>query len=187
MRDLIDFTYDHEGFTLLLNGVAVSDELFAPLDFALGGTETEQFIFTCSCGCPGCAGWHFGVKVKVRKHTVEWRTKHPGNDLRSSSLRSFYSFDKQQYDQVRARVLVALFDLARRAEQGEFPDLVDEDGPDLVDEDGNDIRANSDIRSTIQDLVKDIEYGITWRQKYGAGWNQKKHEEFYSKVLQNIS
>lgn len=173
MRDTIDFTYDFESFNLLLNGSKVEDELFDPMEFAVGGLK-EQFIFTCSCGVAGCAGWHFGVKVKTRKHTVEWRTVRTGNDRTSKELKNFYSFDKTQYDDMRLRVMVALFDLAHRSQNGEFVDLIDEDD------------YTSIAPKSIEDLKRSIDYRVSFNEDCERDWDQKKFELFYKKVLTNL-
>lgn len=61
--------------------------------------------FTCSCGISGCAGIWNGILVKWRKNTVEWRLpkriKHGYNFLD----KSFYSFDREEYEQVAKDVM----------------------------------------------------------------------------------
>jgi hypothetical protein len=60
----------------------------------------EEYIFTCSCGIPGCAGIWEPMKIKVRKETIEWRIPKPrfGHSMGYEFLpKSFYSFNKKQY------------------------------------------------------------------------------------------
>ena len=53
------------------------------------------YAFNCSCGEPGCAGYWNGIRVKVRKKTVEWRvTVEDGYGFLGQN---FFSFDKNQY------------------------------------------------------------------------------------------
>ena len=53
------------------------------------------YVFNCSCGEPGCAGYWNGIRVKARKKTVEWRvTVEDGYEFLGQN---FFSFDKTQY------------------------------------------------------------------------------------------
>lgn len=55
------------------------------------------YPFSCSCGDAGCAGIWGGIKVRVRKHTVEWRINK--DDGYGGFLdKTFYSFDRRQYE-----------------------------------------------------------------------------------------
>tara|TARA_R110000744_G_C19371770_1_gene563140 strand:+ start:16608 stop:17105 length:498 start_codon:yes stop_codon:yes gene_type:complete len=54
------------------------------------------YLFSCSCGDAGCAGIWNGIRVKVRKNTVEWRVKK--KDGYEFLDKTFYSFDHKQYE-----------------------------------------------------------------------------------------
>lgn len=58
-------------------------------------TYSDFYPFTCSCGIAGCASIWDGIYVKERKHTIEWRI--PENAGYKFLDKSFYSFNKQQY------------------------------------------------------------------------------------------
>lgn len=90
-------SYDYSEFVpkLILNGVE-SDHTIN--DYALvksaAKRHVDAWIITCGCGSAGCAGIWDAIKVKVRKHTVEWRVpKNQGY----GDLKSFYSFNKKDY------------------------------------------------------------------------------------------
>lgn len=66
----------------------------------------RQFIFTCTCGVAGCAGWHEGIKVKVRRNTVEWRTIDPSElGKYTGPVKTFNSFNRHEYEHAQKRVL----------------------------------------------------------------------------------
>ncbi len=94
--DTIDVRYNfrencHE-LILVLNGVDVPGvfDYFYFMQSTLTRLSIKELL-TCSCGVAGCAGIWWGTRIKVRKHTVEWR------DVDSGLPKRFYSFDKQDY------------------------------------------------------------------------------------------
>jgi len=64
----------------------------------------RKFIFTCTCGVAGCAGWFDGIKVKVRRNTVEWTVLDP-SESRGMTIGRFHSFNRAQYESVQRQVL----------------------------------------------------------------------------------
>ena len=57
---------------------------------------SEFYPFSCSCGVAGCNGIWEGIKSKHRKKSVEWRV--PVKLGYEGKLKSFYSFDKNLYE-----------------------------------------------------------------------------------------
>lgn len=122
-----DERYDNEG-KLLSYVQADTPEYMLSVRAVLNGEKQERAfdlwcfmqsrktreweIFTCSCGIAGCAGIYDGIKVKVRKHTVEWRL-----DLKHNSgyngLKRFYSFDRKAYEQAIEDVMAKLVEYAK--------------------------------------------------------------------------
>jgi hypothetical protein len=94
--DTIDVRYNfrencHE-LILVLNGEDVPGTFsFFDFIFSVENRLSIQELKTCSCGVSGCAGIWFGTRVKVRKHTVEWR------DVDCRLPKRFYAFNKQDY------------------------------------------------------------------------------------------
>lgn len=62
------------------------------------------FVFTCSCGVVGCAGWFEGIKVKYRRNTVEWKLIDPEEGNRATKIHPNYSFNRKQYEEAQAQV-----------------------------------------------------------------------------------
>lgn len=59
---------------------------------------SDFYPFNCTCGIGGCAGLWNGIFTKYRKKSVEWRLKK--EDGYGFLDKTFYSFDRNQYDQV---------------------------------------------------------------------------------------
>lgn len=89
----VDEDYKDIHLSLILNGID-SSHIIDGYYLAKSAFTGEYWIATCGCGNAGCAGIDAGIKVKVRKHTVEWRI--PRNDGYSFD-KTFYSFKKSDY------------------------------------------------------------------------------------------
>ena len=62
--------------------------------------SSSFFPFTCSCGISGCASIWDGIFVKWRKNTVEWRIRNREKNGYKFLEKSFYSFDRTQYEKI---------------------------------------------------------------------------------------
>ena len=67
------------GLNLSIDGknplMAPNDDDFDIRELLISGKPGHKeavFILTCSCGIPGCAGYHDGIKVAFSDNTVEW-------------------------------------------------------------------------------------------------------------------
>lgn len=85
---------------LTVNG----NELPPVYDFGIIFSYKQKLIstdvFTCSCGNSGCAGWFYGVDIKNKKHTTEWRVLDDKEQRERSGVKRFYSFSRENYDAV---------------------------------------------------------------------------------------
>lgn len=87
---------------LLLDGKVIDTPLDS-FEFAITIKPIEaKFIFTCSCGVAECAGYHFGIKVKKKRNTVEWKFIDP---IEARGVNRFYVFDRYEYEQTQQLVL----------------------------------------------------------------------------------
>lgn len=118
--DTIDFQIDNLGeCTVTINNISFDDETFDPLSFCLDNGLKETFIFTCSCGVPGCVGWWNGIKIKMRKNTVEWRI--PKENVKGKLSKSFYSFKTEEYIELQNRILKGLIICAKENDASVTP------------------------------------------------------------------
>lgn len=72
------------------------------------------YPFTCPCGVAGCASIWWGIHVKWRKSSVEWRIKDKRDGYEKILDKMFYSFDRKQYEQ---EVLTAYQTLCKLVEK----------------------------------------------------------------------
>lgn len=52
----------------------------------------QMEIFTCTCGQAGCAGLHYPIAVKERRHTIEWRVPKDKCPAYAFLSNTFYQF-----------------------------------------------------------------------------------------------
>jgi len=82
---------------------------FGPLDLAEVGRSTEAdgvyFIWTCTCGAPGCAGRFLGVLVEHANNLVKWsdRDMHRCFTFRLNELRRAFDEAIQKGSELLAR------------------------------------------------------------------------------------
>ncbi len=93
--------------TCVINGEKINQS-FSVYAFLRSVKTGSHEIFTCSCGIAGCAGIWDGIKVKNRRHTVEWRT--PVGSNYSCLSKRFYSFEKAKYDIARENLYAKLIE-----------------------------------------------------------------------------
>lgn len=99
-----------------LNGVPLKETVY--LISLLEDKNGEYEIFTCSCGIAGCAGIWEGIKVKFRKHTVEWRIpRNAGYDFLD---KTFYSFSRKEWGDMCAYIRYAVKELAKLEVHDQF-------------------------------------------------------------------
>lgn len=96
-----------EQIQLIINGTTITP-LIDPRALLINRKISTIDLFTCSCGCPGCAGWHEGIALRYRKHTVEWRLLDDATQRGEYGLNRYYCFDKANYADVSDRVLDAM-------------------------------------------------------------------------------
>lgn len=70
---------------------------------------SDFYPFSCSCGEPGCAGIWNGIRIKPRKHTIEWRASL--QDGYKFLDKHFFSFDRQQYQKELVSLSQKIYDL----------------------------------------------------------------------------
>lgn len=151
------FTYQYVG--LFINGVQINDsidwwDIVYPSPKRI---SANFFPFTCSCGCAGCANWHYGYKLKFRKYTVEW-SAIDHDEARNHRKPVFYSFARGQYESVQRRVLDLLEEIAvQRGTQGPFSE---DFGPYDYD---NMLRATNR-----EDAIKEIDRTRAYRKEWFA-------------------
>ena len=104
------FGYDLD---ILIDGVNPSSNVFDPIEFIASTFKLQKsYMFTCSCGIPGCAGVHRGIHIKQRRHTIEWRNL----DTPVRTSQRFYSFDKNEYKAAQAKCMGLMYEIVRENE-----------------------------------------------------------------------
>ena len=149
-----------EKITLILNGEDVR-HTFDAMELAVPRVKMiNVFMRTCSCGIAGCEGLFWGVQVKRRKFTVEWRDQErKGNTF----PKRFYSFDRAEYEKAADKAYDLLFQIVHKREVTQRPF----DHPDEYDYDSDSLIPYY--------RVKDLIVGINTYVKYihinGTSWS----------------
>ncbi len=92
-------------FNLTIDGQYIheSDVYIDPVDLVTSvGLDGELFIFTCSCGSPGCLGIDQGVQVTHVNGEIRWVLRNPiswppGEDLPEWTHEAEFIFDRDEY------------------------------------------------------------------------------------------
>lgn len=92
-------------FNLTIDGQYIHepDVYVDPVDLTTSvGLDGELFIFTCSCGSPGCLGIDQGVRVTHSEGAVRWVLRNPiswppGEDMPDWTHEAEFVFDRDEY------------------------------------------------------------------------------------------
>lgn len=124
----------YEAVVLVLNGERIKGT-FDPFEFAVPRYKNANwYLMTCSCGIAGCGGYHYGINIKRRAHTVEWRDHEPKKD---TFPKRFYAFNRSQYEAVQEKALDMIHAIVHEREQTGRP--LDGEGEDCYDFDRDQI------------------------------------------------
>lgn len=92
------------GLVLLVNGIEVHQH-FDPIEFQIKPARIfTAYVFTCSCGEAGCAGWFEGIKIKYKKNTVVWKVLDEDKSKLVYPHKELY-FDRKEYEAVQKKVI----------------------------------------------------------------------------------
>lgn len=94
----------------------------ATMVLAAGLRSQELHFFTCACGVPGCADFHYEPKLEVTDSTVTWlfpespyRTRiNP--ELRGQDRPLCFEFDRSAYAHALAQLRAVVLEAAYQAE-----------------------------------------------------------------------
>lgn len=144
---------------LLVDGVAPTTNSFDPIEFICASFKLQRtYIFTCSCGNPGCADIHYGINLKQRSRTVEWRDM----DSPINMTQRFYSFHKNEYKAAQAKCMGLMYEIIKENEAirkealmaGDLDDYFGWNGPTFCE-----LYSESELLSAIK-------YRQEWIAKY---------------------
>jgi hypothetical protein len=143
---------------LEIDGSQIS-QLFDPVEFVLPlriGKTSTLFFFTCTCGIPGCAGWHEGFNVRV-DDGVKWECI---DDEKLGYVNKTYHFDIKEYLAAQQGCKDMLYDIAMERERNPLPMVG-------IDDDAYEYRVLS--FNNANELTQDINHRIEWMRKYTNG------------------
>lgn len=109
---------------IVINNKVIT-HLFDPEEFVFPLIEDKTvnlFLFTCSCGVPGCAGWHDGFHVLTTKDQVIWVNGDPEN---TDQILEKSIFEREEYEYTQFAVLGMLYTMADK--RGRNPRIIDRD------------------------------------------------------------
>ena len=144
--------------SLLIDGVAI-EALFDPVEFVLPIRQdklTHLYFFTCTCHCPGCAGWHLGFDVcyDAYRHVIRWECLDTDQlDVVNLS----YFFDFESYVSAQQACKDMLYDIAGERELNP---------PILALEDDEDYDYRVLTFDNADQLTNEINHRIKWMEKY---------------------
>jgi hypothetical protein len=151
-----------ENIMLILNENLVSGT-FNAFEFAIPRIKNANwYLMTCSCGSAGCGGYHYGINIKRRLHTVEWRDHERSKD---TFPKAFYAFNRHQYEAVQEKVMDMLNAIVNEREQAGRP---------LVSEDPYDFYYDRDSLIhwyTVEDLNHSIQRYNSFIKKNRSSWS----------------
>lgn len=92
-------------FLLTVDGQYLHEEAqwVDPVDLAMSvGMTGQHFVFTCSCGDPGCVGIDEGIHVTHTEREVRWKVRNPLSWKPDEPLPDWthydeYIFDRREY------------------------------------------------------------------------------------------
>lgn len=147
---------------ILVDGEIPSTDVFDPIEFLAATFKRQKtFMFTCSCGVPGCSNIFKGIHVKYRGHTVEWRDM----DSPYTMSQRFYSFDKNEYKATQAKCMGLMFEIIRENDEIKKEILLGDDGTNEYFEMQISRYTFCDYRSD-SDLIAAIKYRQEWLEDY---------------------
>jgi hypothetical protein len=125
--------YHYTDIVLILNGDVVKGT-FDPFEFAVPRVrQANWFLLSCSCGIAGCGRYHYGVNIKRRAHTVEWRDQEQSDGYSKGQTfhKRFFAFNRHEYEAVQEKCLGIMHSIAHEREQT----IAEEDRPEGHDVD----------------------------------------------------
>ncbi|BBA65511.1 hypothetical protein [Xanthomonas phage XacN1] len=153
----------YEVIELILNGEKLKNRTFDPFEFAVPRIKNANwYLMTCSCGIAGCGGYHYGVNIKRRLHTIEWRDHEKDKD---TFLKPFYSFNRSQYEAVQEKCMDMIHAIVNEREQAGRP-FISED-PDDYDYDRDSIIN----WYTVEDLNRSVQRYNDFIKKHRSSWS----------------
>lgn len=153
-----------EVINLVLNGVKLENNTFDAYEFAVPRYKNANwYLLTCSCGIAGCGGYHFGVNIKRRAHTVEWRDHERD---KKTFPKPFYAFNRSEYEAVQEKCLDMLFAIVNEREQAGRPII----GPGEYEYDYDYDRDSIISWYKVEDLKDSIDRYQKYIAKHRSSW-----------------